>query len=131
MGSGSEPSLLWYQAGHFLKKGTKLKTYDLLGRTRGVDLNGIELFISFESADMDTGDMVSATVKRDVIYQGILTYTGEQRSSHFTRHRIDLGDFTCPNDGKLVLYVRKPENTDDSEDDRYVYFSDTVYFEGA
>ena len=131
MGSGSEPSLLWYTPGHLMKKGTRIKSYDLLGRTRGVDLNGIELFIAFESADLEAGEMRTDTVTRDVLYQGILTYSATKKSSRFVRHRVDLGDFVCPNDGKIVLYLRKPENTNDSDTDRYLTYSDTIYFEGA
>lgn len=131
MGSGSEPNISWYTTGHFMKKGTKIKSYDLLCRTRGVQLNGIELFIAFESTDFDANSMRTATVVRDVVYQGILAYSAGVDSSALNRHRVDLGDFVCPNDGKLVLYLRKPENTNDSDTDRYIYFSDTVYFNGA
>lgn len=126
--TGATPSNRWTVRGHPFKKGTKLKDYFIEGRCNSADALGFEIYLSFDYADFDNNDVdTNSEMTYQVLHQSeVLPSAGD--FAGMNKWNFDLGDYECPEDGKLNIYMRR-HSTSVSGSTRYFYYDDIISYE--
>lgn len=119
MGTGVEPSVLYTQHGPIIRQGTKIQKVLASFRPNHNDINGFNIRLAFQYGPWGSA-WGNSSVTRDVLF------SQDSAALSFSSHvRIDapLGDYECPEDGFLLIYVQ-PEGTLSTT--RYIYSSFNV-----